>query len=39
MYVVPEERKGRLGVLNQIKSAFSNSKNKDTELVEEKTEE
>ncbi len=27
MYVVPEERKGRLGVLNQIKSAFSNSKN------------
>ena len=38
MYVVPEERKGRLGVLNQIKSAFSNSKNKDTELVEEKSE-
>lgn len=31
MYVVPEERKDRLGVLNQIKSVFSNSKNSSTE--------
>lgn len=32
MYVVPEERKERLGVLSQIKSVFSNSKNgKDKE--------
>ena len=35
MYVVPEERKGRLGVLNQIKSAFSSSKNTEPEIVEE----
>jgi len=27
MYVVPEERKDRLGVLGQMKSVFSNSKN------------
>lgn len=27
MYVVPEERKERLGLLDQMKSAFSNSKN------------
>ena len=26
MYVVPEERKERLGLLGQMKSAFSNSK-------------
>ena len=44
MYVVPEERKGRLGVLNQIKSAFSNSKNieletdEEIELIEEEVE-
>lgn len=38
MYVVPAERKDRLGVLNQLKSVFSNSKNdkKETpEVVEE----
>ncbi len=35
MYVVPEERKGRLGVLNQIKSAFSSSKNTEPTVIEE----
>jgi len=35
MYVVPEERKERLGLLGQMKSAFSNSKNQ-TENIEEK---
>jgi hypothetical protein len=35
MYVVPEERKERLGLLGQMKSAFSNSKNQ-TENPEEK---
>src|SRR3990167_2851283 len=34
MYVVPEERKERLGLLGQMKSAFSNSKNQ-TENIEE----
>ena len=38
MYVVPEERKERLGVLNQLKSVFSSSKN-DKEETEEVTEE
>ncbi|MGB8816136.1 MAG: hypothetical protein WCC74_02825 [Minisyncoccia bacterium] len=33
MYVVPEERKERLGVLSQLKSVFSNSKNVE-EIVE-----
>lgn len=37
MYVVPEERKDRLGVLGQMKSVFSNSKNQkegpETEVV------
>ena len=31
MYVVPEERKDRLGVLNQLKSVFSTSKNGQAE--------
>lgn len=35
MYVIPEERKGRLGVLNQIKSAFSSSKNTQPEAATE----
>lgn len=38
MYVVPEERKDRLGVLSQLKSVFSTSKNSPEE-VEEVTEE
>src|SRR3989338_10210686 len=38
MYVVPEERKDRLGVLSQLKSVFSNSKN-GKEETEEITEE
>lgn len=38
MYIVPEERKERLGVLSQLKSVFSNSKN-GKEEVEEITEE
>lgn len=33
MYVVPEERKERLGVLNQLKSDVSNSKNDKTEAA------
>lgn len=38
MYVVPEERKERLGVLGQMKSVFSNSKNQaeSKETEEEK---
>lgn len=37
MYVVPEERKERLGLLGQMKSAFSNSKSpKNEEKHEEK---
>ena len=35
IYVVPEERKERLGLLNQMKSAFSNSKNRSMENVGE----
>ncbi|MFA5935264.1 MAG: hypothetical protein WC787_00190 [Patescibacteria group bacterium] len=37
MYVVPEERKERLGVLSQLKSVFSSSKNspEETKEVEE----
>lgn len=38
MYVVPEERKDRLGVLSQINSVFSSSKN-NPEETEEVTEE
>ena len=38
MYVVPEERKERLGVLSQLKSVFSSSKNSPEE-AEEVTEE
>jgi len=34
MYVIPEERKDRLGVLNQIKSVFSNSKTLSVKKVE-----
>ena len=34
MYVVPEERKERLGVLSQLKSVFSNSKNSKEETAE-----
>ena len=37
IYVVPEERKERLGVLSQMKSIFSNSKN--SEVKDEETEE
>jgi len=37
IYVVPEERKERLGVLNQLKSVFSNSKS--SEIEDKKTEE
>lgn len=29
MYVVPEERKERLGILGQMKSAFANSKKQE----------
>ncbi|MBU4347849.1 hypothetical protein KKF23_04910 [Patescibacteria group bacterium] len=36
MYVVPEERKERLGLLGQMKSAFSNSKSTSSKNEEEK---
>jgi transcription elongation factor Elf1 len=35
IYVVPEERKERLGVLSQMKAVFSNSKNQQPETTEE----
>jgi hypothetical protein len=35
IYVVPEERKERLGVLGQMKSIFANSKNPPEETVPE----
>jgi hypothetical protein len=35
IYVVPEERKERLGVLGQMKSIFANSKNLPEETVSE----
>lgn len=38
IYVVPEERKERLGVLSQMRSAFSNSKKKPEESGEENNE-
>lgn len=38
MYVVPEERKDRLGVLTQLKSVFSNSKNDKEDTKEVKPE-
>jgi len=40
IYVVPEERKERLGVLSQLKTVFSNSKNppEDTATEEKETE-
>ena len=34
MYVVPEERKERLGILGKMKSAFSSSKSKQPEVEE-----
>ncbi len=34
MYVVPEERKERLGLLGQMKSAFSSSKSQSSEVEE-----
>ena len=34
MYVVPDERKERLGLLSQMKSAFSNSKSPSSEVEE-----
>lgn len=36
MYVVPEERKERLGLLGQMKAAFSNSKSTSPKVEEEK---
>ena len=38
IYVVPEERKERLGVLGQMKSIFASSKNPSTDETEEKDE-
>lgn len=39
MYVVPEERKERMGILNQLKSGLIQSKDEKEEVVEETKEE